>query len=129
MIKPELTLYYDGLCPLCSREIAYYRQRAGGDPGVRFVDITDPAFNALEHGLDPSAVHRRMHVKVGGEVRQGVDAFVAIWGRVPGFGWLARLAKWPGVRASLRLAYAGFARVRPLLPRRKPACATGTCRR
>jgi predicted DCC family thiol-disulfide oxidoreductase YuxK len=129
MSQPELTLFYDGLCPLCSREVAYYRTRAAGDPGVRFVDIADPAFDARRHGLDPAAVHRRLHVKVGDEVRVGVEAFVALWERLRGFGWIARVARWPGVNQTLRLAYAGFARVRPLLPRRRAACDTGACRR
>ena len=34
MSNHDLTLYYDGLCPLCSREIAHYRKRAHGDSGV-----------------------------------------------------------------------------------------------
>jgi len=129
MSKPDLTVYYDGLCPLCSREIAYYRRRAGDGAGVHFVDIADPRFDARPHGLDAAAVHRRMHVKVGDEVRTGVDAFVALWERLRGFRWMARVAKWPGVYQALRVAYAAFARVRPWLPRRKAACDTGTCER
>ena len=129
MNNPDLTLFYDGLCPLCSREIAHYRKRAHGDQGVHFVDIADPAFDAGKHGLDPADVHRQMHAKLGDEVHRGLDAFIAIWGRVRGYAWLARLAKWPGVNLAMRLAYAAFARVRPLLPRRKAACDTGACQR
>jgi predicted DCC family thiol-disulfide oxidoreductase YuxK len=128
MNTPPLTLFYDGLCPLCSREIAFYRRRLTGDD-VRFVDITDPGFDAARHGLDPRGVHRILHVKVGEEVRTGLDAFIALWQRVPGFRRLARLAAAPGVHALLGAGYRAFALVRPWLPRRRRACEAGTCPR
>jgi predicted DCC family thiol-disulfide oxidoreductase YuxK len=129
MIKPELTIYFDGLCPLCSREIAYYRKRTADDPTVHYLDITDPTFDARAQGLDPTAIHRLMHVKVGEEVQTGLNAFIALWERVPGFRWLARLARFPGVYQLFWVGYRLFALVRPYLPRRKPACDTGTCER
>jgi predicted DCC family thiol-disulfide oxidoreductase YuxK len=125
---PQLTLFYDGLCPLCSREIVHYRKRLAGT-GARFVDITDPAFDAPSHGLDPGRVHRLMHVKVGDEVRTGLEAFLAVWEAIPAYRRLARLARVPGIHAALDLGYRLFARVRPWLPRSARPCATGACRR
>ena len=129
MDTPTLTLFYDGLCPLCSREVALYRKRAAADPTVRFQDIAAPGFDAAGHGLDAAKVHREMHVKVGDEVHVGVKAFLAIWRRIPGFGWMAKLGGLPFVYPFLWLGYAAFARVRPFLPRRKSACDTGACER
>jgi predicted DCC family thiol-disulfide oxidoreductase YuxK len=129
MSNPRLTLYYDGLCPLCSREIDHYRRRLTGDAAA-FVDITDPAFDAAAHGLDAGRVHRVMHVKVGDELRTGVGAFVAIWEAIPSHRWLARVARWPVVYPVLLAGYHLFAAVRPWLPRRKrAACSAGTCER
>jgi predicted DCC family thiol-disulfide oxidoreductase YuxK len=128
MTTPRLTLFYDGACPLCSREIAHYRRRAAGDPAIDFLDITDPSFDAAAHGLDPGRVHRLMHVKVGEEVRVGLDAFLAVWDAVPGYRWLARLARLLGVHLAMNLGYHLFARVRPWLPGRRP-CASGACER
>ncbi len=31
MIRRELTIYYDGICPLCRREIALYRRLCVAD--------------------------------------------------------------------------------------------------
>jgi predicted DCC family thiol-disulfide oxidoreductase YuxK len=129
MSATHLTLFYDGLCPLCSREIAHYRKHAPPD-AVTFVDIAAPDFRAAGNGLDAVAVHRVMHVKLGEEVRTGVDAFTALWDAIPRYRWAARLARLPGVKLLLSIAYAAFARGRPLLARRQtPLCETGTCRR
>jgi predicted DCC family thiol-disulfide oxidoreductase YuxK len=128
MTPPRLILFYDGACPLCSREVAHYRRRAAGDPNVEFLDITDPSFNASAHGLDPQRIHRLMHVKVGDEVRVGLDAFLAVWDVIPGYRPLARLARLPGIHLAMRAGYYLFARVRPLLPGRKD-CTSGACRR
>jgi predicted DCC family thiol-disulfide oxidoreductase YuxK len=127
--RSTATLFYDGLCPLCSREIAHYRTKFVDD-AVQFVDVADPAFDAPAHGLDPVAVHKLMHIKVGDEVRVGLAAFIALWERLPAYRWLARLAKTPGVHFLLNLGYRAFAKVRPWLPRRKgPLCESGTCAR
>jgi predicted DCC family thiol-disulfide oxidoreductase YuxK len=126
---PPVTLYYDGLCPLCSREIAHYRKKAVGD-ALRFIDITDLKFDAAEHGLDVKRVHRLMHVKVGDELRVGLDAFIAVWDAIPSYRWLAKAAHLPGLHALLTLGYHTFAAMRPWLPRRKrPLCESGTCPR
>jgi predicted DCC family thiol-disulfide oxidoreductase YuxK len=124
--RPPLTLFYDGLCPLCSREIAHYRRRLT-DPDVSFLDIADPTFDAARHGLHPRRVRRVLHVKVGDDVRTGVDAFIVLWQRVRGWSWLARLASSPCIYHAMTVGYHLFALVRPLLPRRR--CADGACAR
>ena len=35
-------VFYDGACPLCIREIAFYKRRKGAD-GVTWVDVSDAA--------------------------------------------------------------------------------------
>jgi predicted DCC family thiol-disulfide oxidoreductase YuxK len=130
MSQPDLTLFFDGLCPLCSREVAHYRRAAAADPSIRFVDIASPGFDAASFGLDPARVHQEMHVTEGSQVFTGVDAFLAIWRRVPGHRWLLYLSRLPLADQLLRVAYWLFARARPWLPRLKPAgCDTGACQR
>ena len=50
-----------------------------------------------------------------------LPAFLALWERLPGHRWMARLARLPILYSVLNVSYHLFARVRPYLPRRKAA--------
>lgn len=119
----KITVYYDGLCRVCSREIEHYK-RCGGSEDLNFVDITRLDFDAQAEGLDPQAVHRFLHVRRrDGSVIAGVEAFVQIWSALPRYQWAARLAKIAIVRYGLEGFYRIFVRIRPFLPRKKADCA------
>ena len=126
---PKRTIYYDGLCQLCSREIGLFQRRVR-DGSLAYVDISLPGFDPASQGIDPVRVNKHMHVRneETGEMLIGVDALLAMWDCVPGFRWLARFTRWPGIRQLSAVGYAFFAWVRPYLPKRKrAACETGTC--
>lgn len=125
---PTVRIYYDGLCPPCSREILHYRKMNGADK-IGFVDITSPEFNAESEDLDPLKVHQVIHAKdAEGKVYLGVDAFILIWSQLKSLRWLAGWAQKKPIYEGLKLGYMGFAKVRPLLPRKKcqdsPFCET-----
>ncbi len=124
----QLTIYFDGACHLCSREINHYRKK-DHQQQIRFVDISRSNFVATQEHLDPIEVQRVMHVRLpNGQLRTGVDAFVAIWQTLPGYGGFAKAAQNPIAYRLLNIGYAGFAKVRPLLPKRKvDDCETGAC--
>ncbi|MEZ4871427.1 MAG: DUF393 domain-containing protein [Bdellovibrionales bacterium] len=125
MKNPELTIYYDGLCPLCSREIDHYRVK-DTQGKIEYVDIADPQFDAQAVGLDPQKIHSVFHVKSkDGQVLTKVDAFVAIWDTLEIFSPLSRLAKNGVSRPLFDFGYSVFAKVRPWLP--KKDCADGRC--
>lgn len=129
MTALKRTLYYDGLCQLCSREVEVF-QRIVTDGSLAYVDISLPEFDAAEHGVDPVRVNRHMHVRdeTTGRMLVGVDALIGMWECVPGFRWLAWLTRLPVLRELSDVGYEVFAWVRPKLPQRKrPACDTGTC--
>jgi predicted DCC family thiol-disulfide oxidoreductase YuxK len=112
-----LTVLYDGACPLCRREIAHVRGLAQRRPdsALCFVDISGDAGDAVA-AADRKVLLARFHVqRADGSRLDGAAAFVAMWGRLPGWRWLARLARLPGVLVLLEWAYRGFLRVRPAL--------------
>lgn len=117
-----LSVYFDGLCPLCSREIEHYRKADGSDQ-ILFVDITAADFNAAENGLDGKQIHKVVHVKTAsGDIQTGVDAFIAIWQTLPKWNWLANAAKNSVIRPFLNGGYQVFAKIRPFLPRKTKGC-------
>lgn len=124
----QLVAYYDGGCPLCSKEIAHYR-RIDRQQRVQWVDIMGDA-EALERvGLDQATAMRRLHARdPEGHLVSGVPAFVAIWRRLPGYRHLATLVETLRLTGPLDWAYARFADWR--FRRRCPdgACAVAPSR-
>jgi predicted DCC family thiol-disulfide oxidoreductase YuxK len=126
-LKPlaACTVYFDGLCPVCSREISAYRRLRGGE-GIAWVDASRCEEAALGAGLDRASAMRRLHVRRGtgtnGTLVSGAAAFVEIWKQLPAFAWLARIfANRPALLA-LDLLYDGFLRLRRYW--RAPAAAS-----
>ena len=106
--EPEATVFYDGDCPVCAREIALLRPRA---EGVAFVDVA----RAVPAGLDHAAALARLHVRLAdGRMVSGAAAFAELWQRVPQTRWLGRLVGWTPVTPLAELAYRGFLRARRL---------------
>jgi predicted DCC family thiol-disulfide oxidoreductase YuxK len=119
---PTLTIFYDGLCLLCSKEMDHYKKQKGSDK-FSFLDITDPNFSAEKEGVDPFEVHKVMHVKTkDGHFKTGVDAFIEIWKYLPRYKKFADLARKKWLRPLLDVGYFGFAKVRPFLPRKSQDC-------
>lgn len=104
--SPLCTVYYDGACPVCSREIAHYRTREGAER-LAFVDVSaggDPAPD-----LTREAALARMHVRrADGTLASGAAAFATLWQALPGWRLLGRAAAWPGIAQGLELGYRGF---------------------
>jgi len=110
-----LTVLYDGACPLCSREIAWYRRRAAHET-IRWVDVARCADTALPKGVRRDEALRRFHVlEADGHTVTGAAAFMRLWSAYPGLARLARLARLPGVTPCLEFGYRLFLRLRPLL--------------
>lgn len=115
----ELTVLYDGACPLCRREIALY-QRSAADAELRFCDIsrTDIGASGVPPGLTRAQLLARFHVRRGdGQVFSGARAFVQLWQALPGWRWLAVPARLPGMLWLMECAYRGFLHLRPALQR------------
>ncbi len=114
MLKPTCTVYFDSECPVCKREIAHYRGRAGAG-SIAWVDaaLSDPA--ALGPGLTRDAALSRMHVRrQDGSLVSGAAAFAILWTGIPQYAWLGRVASWPVVLTVLEVGYRGFLLARRL---------------
>lgn len=111
----ELTVYYDGACPLCRMEISHYQRQQGAER-ICFVDASETG--DLGDDLPQEAALRRFHVRdAEGRLVSGAAGFARIWAVLPRWQWAARLARLPGMTALLELAYRGFLPLRPMLAR------------
>lgn len=112
-----LTVYYDGACPLCRKEINFFRRRSN-DNNVEWVDASLSDTDAVAADLTRSAALTRFHVRLpDGSLQSGARGFAELWAVMPGFGWLGRFARGRLVSQPLEIVYRGFLRARPVLQR------------
>ena len=107
--RSELTVYYNGECPVCRHEIESYRRVADRhEADIAWRDITADAAALAEIGMSEDQAARRLHVADGtGRLLAGVDAFEGLWLALPGFRWLGRLVRGRAGRASAVAVYEG----------------------
>jgi predicted DCC family thiol-disulfide oxidoreductase YuxK len=107
-----MQVFYDGGCPVCSREISFYRSRPGTE-GFDWVDVNRE--NLQGTGLSRDAALARLHVRLAdGTLVSGAAAFAAMWRQMPGLTWLGRWLQIPPFGALAELAYRIFLRTRRL---------------
>jgi predicted DCC family thiol-disulfide oxidoreductase YuxK len=111
-----LTVWFDGGCPLCRREIALMR-RLDRRGRIRFVDLHGEAAPE-ECPVGRAELLARFHAREGDRLLSGAAAFAAMWRAIPPLRPLGELARLPPVLALLELGYRAFLHLRPALQRR-----------
>ncbi|PCD04399.1 thiol-disulfide oxidoreductase [Sphingomonas spermidinifaciens] len=109
----ELTVFHDGACPLCAREIALMR-RLDRRGAIAFVDVADPAATCP---IDRRAALARFHAVEDGRLLSGAAAFAAMWRAIPLLRPFGLAARSPMVLKLLDRLYDRFLTVRPRLQR------------
>jgi predicted DCC family thiol-disulfide oxidoreductase YuxK len=127
MTAYPLTVFFDGACPICVREIALMRRL---DRRRRLVccDFSRLDYDTASINISPTELGRVIHARWSdGSVITGVEVFRAMWEAV-GLGFLARLSRLSLVEPLVLKAYAWFARNRLRLTGRSHACKDDVCR-
>jgi predicted DCC family thiol-disulfide oxidoreductase YuxK len=110
--QTRLTVYYDGACPVCSREMGFYQRQAGADD-IQWVDVATCDPGLLAPQLDRDRALARLHVRrEDGELVDGTAAFAAIWRQLPRLSMLGVIASWRPIGIALELGYGAFLRLR-----------------
>mgnify|MGYP001825097323 FL=1 len=113
----RLTVYFDGACPLCAKEIGFYQRRPGADD-VCWVDISEAAGGDVAPDLPFDEAMARFHVRnPDGSLESGGAAFSRLWSEIPGFRLIGRFTRLPPIAWLLERAYRFFLRFRPRLQR------------
>ena len=109
-----VTVWYDGACTLCIREIALMR-RLDRRGTIEFVDVAPPDVTCP---IDRTLLLARFHAREsGGPVLDGAAAFAAMWRAIPLLRPFGLAARNRVVLAGLERLYMAFLKVRPVLQR------------
>ena len=110
----SLTVWYDGACPLCLREIALMR-RLDKRRAINFVDV---APEGAACPIDRTLLLARFHAQeMGGPVLSGAAAFAAMWRAIPVLRPLGLIARNRTMLALLERTYVLFLKIRSRLQR------------
>ena len=105
-----LTIWFDGSCPLCLREIGLFR-RLDKQNKIRFEDVSNP--DAI-CPLDRAELLKRFHAQERGKpVVSGAAAFAAMWRAIPILKPFGEMARIPLVLYVLERLYVTFLGARP----------------
>lgn len=116
-LQSELTVLYDGACPLCCREVRLLRRldqlHNGSSPRLAFVDIDAADYDPATHaGIDYRRAMGRIHaIRADGTVVSDLAVFRQAYALV-GLGWLLAPSGWPLLSRLADTAYGLWARWR-----------------
>ncbi len=112
-----LTIFHDGSCALCQREIALVSSLEAAK-GVIFADVSGLDVTEVAPGLTARDAMKRFHVRrTDGTVLSGAAAFIEMWSLAPRLRFLKPLQNSPAALKLLNGVYRGFLVVRPPLSR------------
>lgn len=114
----RVTVYYDGSCPLCRREIGFYKNSTGADL-IRWQDVSQTSDGQVATDLSCQQAMARFHVRAAdGTLKSGASAFVELWLSLKYWRWMGNLFAHPSGIWFLEKCYVGFLRIRPAIQRR-----------
>ena len=111
MASYPLTVFFDGACPICAREIAFMK-RLDRLRQLEFCDFSTQEYDAASSGVATADRGTVIHARwADGSVITGVEVFRAMWEAV-GLGLLTKLSRLSLVEPLVLRAYEWFARNR-----------------
>ncbi|MBF7054003.1 DUF393 domain-containing protein [Halomonas sp. KAO] len=109
--RAPVTLFHDGHCPLCQREVAWLARHPRRER-VRLVDIQAANFDAAPLGRSVAAMMGRLHLRdANGRWFVGMDASRALYA-VLGYRRRVWISTLPGIGRLTDAGYHWFARRR-----------------
>ena len=109
---PRLTVWFDGACPLCIREVSLFR-RLDKRRAIHFEDVSSEDASCP---IDRAELLARFHAQERGKpIVSGAAAFAAMWRAIPMLRPFGEAARLPAILWVLERLYVVFLRIRPRL--------------
>lgn len=100
---------FDGSCPLCRREIAFYRRRPAASE-LDWVDVSKVTDLESRFDVTFEQAMRRFHVRdQKGKWQTGAYAFAELWSYFPGWRWIALALRFLRLLPLVDWVYSRFA--------------------
>tara|TARA_Y100001968_G_scaffold299668_1_gene310512 strand:- start:582 stop:983 length:402 start_codon:yes stop_codon:yes gene_type:complete len=112
MNNAKLTIFFDGGCPLCKREVDFLESR-NKKGHLRFIDIDSVDFSLdLKHGITYKQAMERIHaMKNDGTLIKDIKVFQEAYSLI-GLGWIYAPTKIPLLDKLFELIYGVWAKYR-----------------
>jgi predicted DCC family thiol-disulfide oxidoreductase YuxK len=113
IMQNKLTVWFDGACPLCTREIAFM-QKLDRRKAINFIDVST---DTSECPIDRTTLLARFHAEENGTLFSGAAAFAAMWRAIPVLKPFGLVARNRFILGTLENCYVLFLKHRPKLQR------------
>ena len=130
MNSPKLTIFFDGGCPLCKREVDFLQSK-NQKGALSFIDINTSDFSSdLKYGITYKQAMDRIHaMKSDGSVIKDIKVFQEAYSLI-GLGWIYAPTKLPILDKFIEFIYGLWAKYRlkiTLRPSIEKLCAEKGC--
>ena len=88
-----MKVYFNNSCKICKAEIDLYKKEKIEE--IEWIDITDNYLAQKETLKNDKELLRRLHVRDGEKLKQGAEAFLALWKKIPKYRFLYKILKLP----------------------------------
>ena len=108
----KLTIFFDGGCPLCRREVDFLQSR-NQKGNLGFIDINSSDFSLdLKYGITYKQAMERIHaLKIDGSIIKDIKVFQEAYGLI-GLGWIYAPTKLPILDKFIEFFYGLWAKYR-----------------
>ena len=98
-----MKVYFNNSCNICRAEINLYKKQNIKD--IEWIDITNNRSAELETQKNDKTLLRRLHIKDGGKVIGGAEAFLLVWKKIPKYKFLYNFFKLPIIFYLFSISY------------------------
>ena len=98
-----MKVYFNNSCKICKAEIDLYKKEKIEE--IEWIDITDNYLAQKETLKNDKELLRRLHVRDGEKLKQGAEAFLALWKKIPKYRFLYKILKLPIVFSLFSIFY------------------------
>ena len=112
MDNAKLTIFFDGGCPLCQREVDFLQSK-NHEANLKFIDINNPEIPLeLEYGITYKQSMERIHaLKSDGTLIKDIKVFQEAYALI-GLGWIYAPTKLPIFDKFIEFIYGIWAKYR-----------------